>query len=197
MFGSAVVVLSLMVWVLASMPENLQANGGYGSTHIYDYLVSLPVLARIAGIAEHEEHGPRVLRTYFHKDTINGLWIFFTGSVFEVGYSLFLVIAHPGAAFSWLTFVTSATFFGGAALMLHTSFPENKNSTTVHDFMVIKASEAAVAVWGDQSSRHAAETQPLLSRTSDDTECPLLHNGDDDDVDDDAGDGGGGGSGSE
>ena len=133
-FGSAAVVLSLMVWVLASMPESLEANAGYGSTHLYDYLLKLQNISS-SDDAERGQPEVTMLRKYCHKDTTNGLWIFFGGSLAEVSYGLFLVFARPGSLYTWLTLISSTTFLGGASLMVYTSYPKNGNSAIVIEYL--------------------------------------------------------------
>ena len=159
--GSILACAALGVWVVGAMPENRAANCGQGSTHLYDALFRGPCLNAVAP----EEFW----REYFLFDLTNGMWLFAIGSFFGLGYGAGAVALEPRALYSWLGMSTSATFFLGASLMLHSYLHENK-STLIYSCCCGR---------GECCGGSMEEpSEDLLDQGFSDPECPLLAGGD-------------------
>jgi predicted MFS family arabinose efflux permease len=114
---------ALGVWVLGSMDENLAKDGGLGSTILYDN-----IFVPIAGSES------ATLNTYFKRDLINGMWIFFFAALLVFPYGIYYVATVPTEPIAYYCLVMAIGFVVGAGQMVYTSFPENYGSTVTFDF---------------------------------------------------------------
>ena len=120
--------VALWVWVLGSMEESMAMDGGLGSTILYDNLL-VPIFG---------SDSP-TLQTYFKRDLINGMWIFFFAAVLIFPYGIYYVIVRPTEAIAYYSLVMCVGFAVGAGQMVYASYPENYGSTVTFDFFTCYA----------------------------------------------------------
>lgn len=125
-FGTALFFALLFLWVLASFPENLQANDGRGSSIIYDSVVS-----KCCGSCCSE----KFMRTHLGSDFLVGTWAFFVVSVLLVPAGIVVVVYEPTDSASWCQFAYILGFAAGAGLMTYTTYPQNMNSRLVWNWL--------------------------------------------------------------
>lgn len=102
---------------LTAMPENVEANGGRGSTIIVDKICCFHNCIP-------DDEGK-----YAYSDITLGMWIFFITSAVLFPYGVVSVVMKPYEIYSWLSLITFSGFFAGSGLLLRASFPENYDST--------------------------------------------------------------------
>ena len=114
--GVVVTMLCIYVWCRSAMPENMQKNGGTGSSSFYDAFIA-PCC------------GDRFLRKHLGTDLQVGGWLFFGPTAVATVASLALVCVDPTSFDAWSFFVQLALFSVGAGLLLRSMYPPAMEET--------------------------------------------------------------------
>mmetsp|Transcript_105729 Transcript_105729/g.305733 ORF Transcript_105729/g.305733 Transcript_105729/m.305733 type:complete len:337 (-) Transcript_105729:66-1076(-) len=125
--GCGVYAAVLAVWVIAAMPENLQQNGGAGSTYFMDRCIR-PLCCLCW---EDGNSTDLFFRRHVGNDMMAGTWLFFIFAMLLVPYAFYMCIVEPDDSYSWLTMGSNAGFAFGAAVMVYTMYPEHVGSSAV------------------------------------------------------------------
>lgn len=150
LLGSLGYVAILSVWVIASMPENLVANDGKGSSYFFDYCFQpycFPLFCCYGVCCRCccNSMDLALWRVHLGTDMLAGGWLFFLMACLLMPYAIYYAIWFPGETYTWLTMGSTVGFVWGAGLMVYTSYPENVGSTWTWDTMTCnKASKLAM-----------------------------------------------------
>ena len=145
-------MMGMLVLVVASMPESLEANDGAGSSHIFSFLVSSQLLSCFSGEATS------FFVKYFRFDLIWVLWGFLLAAVSSMIFALILVSIHPASSYSWWSFSTSVAFITGACAMLHSGY--HPGSSMIYDSVSSIGLSSCCLAMVDKSGMN----EPLLAQ---------------------------------
>jgi hypothetical protein len=119
---------AMFFWLYASLPENILANEGQGSTVVFDkWIAGSPSCCCGCFQSFVEKH--------CKSDMLFGMWIFTVGTCLGVPYAFYLVAVEPTVYSAWLEFGLIISFAIGMVAMTYTSYPENFNSTLCYDVL--------------------------------------------------------------
>ena len=115
MLGVCVVMFSIMgIWLVACFPENMIANNGIGSSHVYDKFLS-----KVCGGCDS------FFKVHAASDFLVGSWLFTMVSALGAVGTLGFIADEPSNPLPWLLFTMSLGFTVGTYLFAYTAYPEN------------------------------------------------------------------------
>eukprot|EP00622_Pseudochattonella_farcimen_P002111 FR736977.1.p1 GENE.FR736977.1~~FR736977.1.p1 ORF type:complete len:255 (+),score=30.53 FR736977.1:72-767(+) len=128
--GCIVYFLVMLVWVLGTMPENIQEDEGRGSTRFLDYVIR-PICCCCWGPKNNA-----FWRRHFSNDVMAGTWLFFYAACAMLIYSIYTVVVNHDS-YAWLSLGSNLGFALGAAIMVYTMYPEvdTERSAVVWNFL--------------------------------------------------------------
>lgn len=132
MLGCLGYFLVVGVWVVGSMPINMQMNEGRGSSYFFD-LFFKPVMMDFCCCCCCKDEA--FWRRHVGSDALAGSWLFFLCALALIPYSLYFAIFEPKEMYSWLTVGSIAGFVFGAGLITYVTYPENDGSRLVWNFL--------------------------------------------------------------
>lgn len=116
------------VWVVGSMPTNMQMNEGRGSSFFFDLFFKPVLMDRCCCCCCRDDAW---WRRHLGSDALAGAWLFFLCAVALLPYSFYFAIWEPKQMYTWLTFGSIVGFVVGAALIVYVSYPERDGSRLV------------------------------------------------------------------
>ena len=119
-----VVSMGLMgFWLLAAMPENMQKNGGQGSSFFYDKIFA-PLCCVKKGSGSDD-----YFRRHLGNDFLAGAWIFCVfGVSATVAVTAFVVVDYA-SVLAWASWLMTVPFGVGSVLFVRSSYPDTMNSS--------------------------------------------------------------------
>ena len=131
------IVVFLAFFTVACFPENLMANGGKGSSMIYDAFCACACCDTLCCCVGGREW----LQKHFGSDLLAGLQLIFVGSVLSLALSVYYVAVNYNSVTPYLWLLSSLSFTVGSFLFLYAFYPDNYGSTVVFDALTCSKSE--------------------------------------------------------
>lgn len=142
-----------LIWIVAFNPENLMANNGTGSEHVWDFFNSYNVLQYgCCCCCAWSDDFREWMELHLKKDVVIPAWVFTVvlgGIALNATYSLIFYYYSPLA---WIFFVMGWCFFFGLYFFAYCSYPENMHACNCYNFFSGEVDEKKEATVEERES---------------------------------------------